>query len=466
MAMTFDDLGPGDFQPTSIEGGLPKLVRIWEHLRELNWGGYGGAVLVDVKGAVSKGKSGVTSCSPFTATSIYMALDPRPFDPGQPWSAKEPYEPLFDGGKPLDVNFYRLHNGFSLSSYASVKDKKFAGWKADFKQRYVDRMPQLANDFSAFNFINHSAGSVIALNLGQRVDRKRMRRGDMVGIDWHNGNGHATFCWNVHLDKNGDVDCFQFISSNGTSANGGAGITIFRYPDVDPTYLEKSGGKYTKKKDMFSKVIDDPRAYPEYIQKPYWWFGLPGVKKGDIELDTFGVPPRTVQISYADSMDVSVHVVHVARLHGVTPPEPYLRADDGKTPESQKTSKPPALTKAKSKKVDDAAPAAQSQPEKAPPGVPHPVQADVEANLAILWTTRWISKNPGDPKSINDAQSQAALRDYTPTPRRASVWRIRRRSRWRCQWSTPRFRSRTSTARSRPRPARTRCSSTTPRAPR
>jgi len=80
MAMTFDDLGPGDFQPTSIEGGLPKLVRIWEHLRELNWGGYGGAVLVDVKGAVSKGKSGVTSCSPFTATSIYMALDPRPFE--------------------------------------------------------------------------------------------------------------------------------------------------------------------------------------------------------------------------------------------------------------------------------------------------------------------------------------------------------------------------------------------------
>ena len=68
MAITFDDLKPGDFQPTSIDGGLPKLVRIWEHLRELNWGGYGGAVLVDVKDGLSKGKSGVTSCSPFTAT--------------------------------------------------------------------------------------------------------------------------------------------------------------------------------------------------------------------------------------------------------------------------------------------------------------------------------------------------------------------------------------------------------------
>ena len=234
MALTFEELVPGDFQPTSVDGGLPKLVRIWEYLRDLNTGGYGGAVLVDVKDAISKGHNGVTSCSPFTGTCIYMALDPRPFNAAQPWSLKEPYEPIFDGGKPLDVNFYRLHNGSSLSSYASVKDKKFAGWKADFKKRYVERIPQLAHDFSAFKFINHSAGSVIALNLGTRVDSKRMRRGDMVGIDWHNGNGHATFCWNVHLNEKGEVDCFQFISSNGTSANGGAGITIFRYPDVRP----------------------------------------------------------------------------------------------------------------------------------------------------------------------------------------------------------------------------------------
>ena len=35
-------------------------------------------------------------------------------------------------------------------------------------------------------------------------------------------------------NEKGEVDCFQFISSNGTSANGGAGITIFRYPDVRP----------------------------------------------------------------------------------------------------------------------------------------------------------------------------------------------------------------------------------------
>jgi len=415
MALTFDDLEPGNFQPTSVDGGLPKLVRIWEHLRDLNTGGYGGAVLVDVKDAISKGNKGVTSCSPFTGTCIYMALDPRPFNAAQPWSLKEPYEPVFDGGKPLDVSFYRLHNGFSLSSYASVKDKKFAGWKADFKKRYVERIPQLASDFSAFKFINHSAGSVVALNLGKRVDSKKMRRGDMVGIDWHNGNGHATFCWNVHLNKNGEVDCFQFISSNGTSANGGAGITIFRYPDVDPAYLEKSGGKYKKKKEMFSGILDDPRAYPEYIQKPYWWFGLPGVKKADIDLRTFGVPADTVQISYADSRDVSVHEVHVARLHGVTPPEPYLRADGGKTPEPRESAKPAPLTKVKAKKADEGAAKggqAKTEPVKAPPGQPHPVQEELEGHLQTLWTTRWISKDPGDPNSVNDPESQAAIRDY------------------------------------------------------
>src|SRR5207244_2728230 len=157
-------------------------------------------------------------------------------------------------------------------------------------------------------------------------------------------------CWNVHLDKKGDVDCFQFISSNGTAA-GGAGITLFRYPDVDPAYLERSGGKYKKKKEMFSGIIDDPKAYTEYIQKPYWWFGLPGYKKGDIDLDSFGVPGKTVQISYAASMDVSVEEVHVARLHGVTAPEPYLRADGGTTPEPQEDAKPAPVAKAKAKRV-------------------------------------------------------------------------------------------------------------------
>ena len=41
MGISFTDLQPGQFAAASIEGGLPKLVRIWEDLRRLNKGGYG-----------------------------------------------------------------------------------------------------------------------------------------------------------------------------------------------------------------------------------------------------------------------------------------------------------------------------------------------------------------------------------------------------------------------------------------
>ena len=139
------------------------------------------------------------------------------------------------------------------------------------------------------------------------------------------------------------------------------------------------------------------------------------MKKGDIDLDSFGVPARSVQISYADSMDVSVHVVHVSRLHGVAPPEPYLRADGGRTPEPQEVAKPKPLAKVQAKKANGSSQGgtpAQTAVQKADPGPPHPVQEELEGHLQTLWKARWISKDPGDPGSVNDPESQAAIRDY------------------------------------------------------
>jgi len=86
MGISFTDLQPGQFAATSIEGGLPKLVRIWEDLRRLNKGGYGGAVLVQLGDFTKASAEGVTSCSPFTCTAICMALDPRSVDVGQPYT--------------------------------------------------------------------------------------------------------------------------------------------------------------------------------------------------------------------------------------------------------------------------------------------------------------------------------------------------------------------------------------------
>ncbi|HUJ29453.1 MAG TPA: hypothetical protein VLW85_25710, partial [Myxococcales bacterium] len=263
------DLKPGDFQKTTVDGGLAKLVRIWEYLRDLNTGGYGGGRLVSMTNPMKKTGS-KTDCSPFTATCIQMMLDPRQVDVSQPYSLTEPFDPKYDGGKTLSHFFYYLHNSFPVSEY-----KNGGGWKPDFKRDYLDRIPGISDNWK---WVNEPGGSVVALNLGVPIEKTQMRRGDVVGINWMNDGGHAVFCWNVHLNAKGEVDCFQYVSSNG-SGSSGLGVSICQYP-MDSNYLSASGGKYTKKKDMFTGIVADPQAYPERAGTPYQWYALHGVKKG------------------------------------------------------------------------------------------------------------------------------------------------------------------------------------------
>src|SRR2546428_12005435 len=110
MGISFTDLLPGQFAATSIEGGLPGLVRIWEELRRLNKGGYGGAVPVQLGDFTKASAGGGTSCSPFTCTAICIALDPRSVGGGQPYTPGAPYKPAFDGGRAGDHYFNELHN--------------------------------------------------------------------------------------------------------------------------------------------------------------------------------------------------------------------------------------------------------------------------------------------------------------------------------------------------------------------
>jgi len=107
--------------------------------------------------------------------------------------------------------------------------------------------------------------------------------------------------------------------------------------------------------------------------------------------------------------------VGAARLFGVEPPEPYLRAT-GKKGESKPAPQGPApLGKAVAKPVEvKTAPAKKSEKkvEKAEPGPTQDFQQDVEAALQVLWKARWIKSSPGDASSVNDAESQAAIREY------------------------------------------------------
>ena len=77
---------------------------------------------------------------------------------------------------------------------------------------------------SRHNNNNQPIESIVDYGLGEEIKPKDMRRGDLLGIAWANGNGHAVWCWDVHLNDKGDVDAFQYLGANASKWN--EGVTV------------------------------------------------------------------------------------------------------------------------------------------------------------------------------------------------------------------------------------------------
>ena len=114
----------------------------------------------------------------------------------------------------LPVDYYILHNGFYFQADPDVPAAIVAARKQQFDNHGWPRCddPALATVF---------------FNLGYAIDIRDVRRGDLIGIDWANGHGHAAFVWEVHTDEDNAVDCLQFLSAKGYAANG-----VYRGPGV------------------------------------------------------------------------------------------------------------------------------------------------------------------------------------------------------------------------------------------
>src|SRR5262249_6587859 len=127
--------GRMSYEKTSLPGGIPKLIQVWEPLRPNTQDGYiqhQGSLIARFRGDAHKfGK--LITCSPFPGSAIGVA-----FDPNFPRGVGEAYEPMFNGGKdPLPfAKFYAMHN-----------DK------------------------------DQPAQSLPAFGLGELIDMKKMRRG-------------------------------------------------------------------------------------------------------------------------------------------------------------------------------------------------------------------------------------------------------------------------------------------------
>lgn len=285
-------------QPT--ETSLEILVQTWEDLRALNFDGYRTSAaspistwLVAIHWAdrkLSRSTGRGTTCSPFTTQSIAMAFSPE---------YREPYVPMLSDGRALPYLFSLSANG--RLSHAPAMKRLMAPWDMTIEDSGWPR-------------------GIIFFNLGYAVEPTQMRRGDAVKIDWMNGGGHAVFCWDVHLNAKGEVDAFQYVSSNGSIPNGGsgAGVSVGGTPKGKDGFLEVCEGHPHVKVHKTPLFSDDER----YVAEGGWATWDPNITHK--HLADCRVPPKR--------KPTLIKRAKVARLHGVVPPPPFAMGYPAWTP--------------------------------------------------------------------------------------------------------------------------------------
>lgn len=400
---------PEDFdpQPTVFTGGIPKLLKCFEHLRELDTEGYrSGSVLTRVEGwGVKVDKA--TTCSPFTATVFGMLFDTRET------VGEEPYKPIYNVTKdrtaPLPSTFYMLHQVAHVNETYEKRIRKARGLNGIM-----------------------GADALVAFNLGYRIDPRDMRRGDFVGIDWNPKGGHATICWDVHLDARGDADAFQFVSANGSLSpkpGHGAGVSVGAGKFINK-FLKAGNGVYSKI-SAHDPLFEDHDDYVEFGS----WYCLQRLRAKDLDHSTFRKKPLNVAGANA------INALAVTRLWGMPPPttdpdhkryqpifkvaaeiakypmpKPYCMVGGSPTKQPEKPHidkvKPEKVTGAEIKKDPAAVEKKPHKPVAQKSEVPTHNQLLVEIQLKTLYSFGWIEADPGDPDNINDAKSQEAIKAF------------------------------------------------------
>ena len=362
--------------PTDLPGGWPRIIEIAEEMRTRNSDGYLpaiGGILANIKNHQALLCKG-TTCSPFTATVIGVAFDPK--YPRKDLDG-DAYVPLCNGGKDAMKypDFYHEHN--------TVND--------------------------------NAANAVAAWGLGTVIDAEDLRRGDLVEINWNNDHGHAVFCWDVHLDERGKVDCIQILGSHGAHA-GDTGVSIWGCSGKP--WLEGGNPAKSRGTGNYKKLKDKIFADEDEIVKQGWWLVLPGVKASSVRLDTFRVRPRLPLLDSGNKAGIWAKKIRAARFHYKEPePKPYSMKDGAAA------AGPAALPghmdarvitiKGNDIKKDPMAPAkVQPKPAKQDEKKPLNWQHDVERAMQDFFKAGWIKSDPGSSDDINDSKSQAAIKEF------------------------------------------------------
>jgi hypothetical protein len=359
---------PSPLFPTPSPTSLERLMATWEELRRLDTEGYRTSSarpmstwLVRVNwadGRVSPRSTGRgTVCSPFVTQSVAMA-----YSKGSPDGEATP---VLAGGEALPLLFCIAANGNLKPAYHKMMDRL--------------GMTQADNEWPR---------PVIFFNMGYAVELTELRRGDCVHIDWENGGGHAVFVWDVHLDKDGLVDAFQYISANGRIKVGdsrdgaGLGVSVGGTPAGDRGFIRQIAAAPPRYEVLKSPLfVDDER----YVAEGVWvtWKSRAELKLRDLK--GCRVTPRG-RLAYAK-------IVKAARFHGVVPPPPFAMG-------------PPSSPATSSQATDGPEPGGR------PAGGGRASVRQLQERLKLLYELGWISSDTGPIDGKAGKKTVAAVRAF------------------------------------------------------
>ena len=414
---------PAAKKETTLPGGLDRIWEIAEKLRERNKDGYlqgYGGILANIKshGSLSIPPTNTaTTCSPFTGTVVGIAFDPD-YPREDIGDHPDPYRPKYNGGD--------------------------------------DELQPFNVFYTDFNGNNAQISTLIKYKLAYEItDLNEIRRGDILEIGWTTGSGHAAICWDVHLEGD-EVDAFQILGSHGGDGYYDGGVSI--YGCLGPPWTNKGHSATPRFKEVerpktdpkTKKQIVDPATQKPVMEKVKVYDGLDHgtyekakskifvyeddeiVKKGvwheipnrtnrkKIRTETFKVvPDRILPANKAGKGIVSASTLRAARFyydgHDKPRAKPYCMKDGAAAAEPSKpghADAPATVVKGPDLKKDATAPKkVPTKPAKQDTKKPVNWQPYVESALRQFHDAKWIESDPGKSENINDAASQAALKE-------------------------------------------------------
>lgn len=332
--------------PTSTT--LERLLRSWELLRELDTEGYRTSSadpmstwLVAISWQdrrISRSTGRGTTCSPFVTQSTAIALSTSAED--------EPVVPKLAPGnrtETLPFLFSQMANGV-LSSQNPVHAR-------------------IMKDYGVLPSDNEWPRPIIFFNIGSAVELVDLRRGDAVHIDWMSGGGHTVFVWDVHLNERGEVDAFQYLSSNGRIPNGGTGggVSVGGTGSGAGGFIEQQPGGRPRYRAARQPLFAD---HPEYVRVGSWVTWDPRVAASGLRNLRGGVARSATLVKRAKA----------ARLHGVDTTSVPLYAMGQDTPG-------PMILPLPTREPAPESPEAQAR--------------DLQRRLKLLYRIGWIDRDPG-----------------------------------------------------------------------